>query len=173
MTETGCQQFLGKYRGTVVNNLDPLQQKRIQAMVPDVSSVIPTSWATPCFPVGGPQMGIVSVPPIGSGVWIEFEQGDPDYPLWTGSWYGSPAEVPVSSQLTPAVVPQMTMQTPLQSTVHVSDAPGPVGGVLLRAGTSMISISTAGITITNGAAVITMIGPTVTINGVALAVAGP
>ena len=27
---------------------------------------------------------------IGAGVWIEFEQGDPDYPIWTGGFWGSP-----------------------------------------------------------------------------------
>ena len=77
-----------------VNNVDPLQIGRIQAIVPDVSGSIPTSWAMPCLPVAGINTGIFTVPQIGSGVWIEFEQGDPDYPIWVGGYWGTPAEVP-------------------------------------------------------------------------------
>ena len=50
------QRLFGKYRGTVLNNLDPLQLGRIQATVPDVSGLAPTSWAMPCVPVAGKQM---------------------------------------------------------------------------------------------------------------------
>ena len=70
--------FYGVYRGTVVNNVDPLQIGRIQATVPDVSGLTPTTWATPCIPVAGKQMGTFFVPQIGSGVWLQFEAGDPD-----------------------------------------------------------------------------------------------
>ena len=78
------EKYYGKYRGTVVNNVDPMLTGRIQAIVPDVSAVAPTSWAMPCFPVAGIQTGSLGVPPVGAGVWIEFERGDPDYPVWTG-----------------------------------------------------------------------------------------
>ncbi len=81
-----AQQFYGKYRGTVINNVDPMQIGRIQVIVPDVSTVLPTSWAMPCLPTGGIQMGVLSVPSIGAGVWVEFEQGDPDYPIWVGCY---------------------------------------------------------------------------------------
>jgi uncharacterized protein involved in type VI secretion and phage assembly len=160
-----CQQYLGKYRGTVVQNTDPLNLGRIQAMVPDVSNVVPTSWAMPCLPVGGAQMGVFTVPPIGAGVYIEFEQGDPDYPLWSGCWWGSAAEVPSTAQMTPAVVPRVTIQTPLQNALTVSDAPGPAGGVLLKTPSgAMISVTDQGLTITNGkGATITMTGPSITI----------
>ncbi|MCB0162350.1 MAG: baseplate assembly protein, partial [Caldilineaceae bacterium] len=65
--------YYGKYRGTVVNNVDPMKLGRIQAMVPDVSGFSPTSWAMPCVPLAGIQNGFYTVPVIGSGVWIEFE----------------------------------------------------------------------------------------------------
>ena len=78
--------FYGKYRGTVISNEDPLQIGRIMALVPDVSNVMPTSWAMPCLPAVGIQYGICVLPPLGAGVWIEFEQGDPDYPIWTGGF---------------------------------------------------------------------------------------
>src|SRR5208337_3789347 len=78
----------GKYRGTVINNVDPEQRGRIQAIVPTVSGLLPTSWALPCVPVAGQQSGIFIVPQIGASVWIEFEQGNPDLPIWTGGFWG-------------------------------------------------------------------------------------
>src|SRR5215472_8489131 len=91
---SGSKKFDGKYRGTVVNNIDPEQRGRIQAIVPAVSNVIPTSWAMPCLPFTGKQTGLWVLPQLGTGVWIEFEQGDPDYPIWSGCWFGSIKEVP-------------------------------------------------------------------------------
>jgi hypothetical protein len=76
--------FYGKYRGTVINNIDPLQIGRIQAMVPDFAGFVPGTWAMPCVPVAGTNTGIFTVPIIGSGVWIEFERGDLDRPIWVG-----------------------------------------------------------------------------------------
>ena len=68
--------YFGKYRGVVVDNIDPQLLGRITASVPDVLGQTPTSWAMPCLPWAGPQMGISCVPPIGASVWIEFEGGD-------------------------------------------------------------------------------------------------
>src|SRR6516162_160057 len=87
-------QYYGKYRGTVLNNVDPMQMGRIQVVVPDVTSVLPTTWALPCVPMAGPQCGEFTVPPIGAAVWVEFEHGDRDYPIWIGGFWGSAAEVP-------------------------------------------------------------------------------
>lgn len=81
--------YYGKYRGTVIDNIDLEQRARIIAQVPDVLGEIPSSWALPCAPAAGIQSGMFIVPPIGSGVWIEFEQGNPDYPIWTGGILGS------------------------------------------------------------------------------------
>ena len=89
------KKYYGKYRGTVLNNVDPLQIGRIQVTVTDVSAVLPTSWAMPCVPIAGKQMGTFFVPQVGAGVWMEFEQGDPDYPIWVGGYWGLVAEVPV------------------------------------------------------------------------------
>ena len=166
------KRFLGKYRGTVINNVDPMQIGRIQVMVPDVSSVLPTSWAMPCLPVAGINMGMFTVPPIGSGVWIEFEQGDPDYPIWVGGFWGTPAEVPVLARIVPPAVPGIALQTTLKNGIVISDVPGPTGGILLQTTTgAMISVSDTGIIISNGkGAIITMTGPAVDINLGALTV---
>jgi hypothetical protein len=164
--------YYGKYRGTVVNNVDPMQKGRCQVLVPDVSNVMLSSWAMPSLPVGGLQMGLFTIPPIGAAVWVEFEQGDSDYPIITGGFWGTAAEIPVMAQLIPPAVPGFTLQTPLQNGINVSDVPGPTGGILLKtASGAMISISDTGITISNGrGAVINMVGNTVDINAGALTV---
>ena len=87
MSDTPQQtRYYGKFRGTVVNNVDPMQIGRILVSVPDASGPVPTSWAMPCLPVSGIQSGIFTVPPVGAGVWVEFEQGDPDYPKFAAYW---------------------------------------------------------------------------------------
>jgi uncharacterized protein involved in type VI secretion and phage assembly len=170
MTEK--KRYLGKFRGTVLNNVDPMNQGRIMAIVPDVSTVAPTSWAMPCVPMAGIQTGIIAVPPIGGGVWIEFEQGDPDYPIWVGGFFGSAAEIPALSLLSPPPVPSITMQTPLQNGITVNDIPGPTGGIMLKSATgATIIVNDTGIYIQNGkGASIIMTGPTVTVNQGALVV---
>jgi len=171
-TRGSTREFYGKYRGTVVNNIDVKQLGRIQVMVPEISPIPLLNWALPCVPVGGAQMGIFSVPLINAGVWIEFEQGDPDYPIWTGCFYGTAAEVPNRAKEIPPGVPAITLQTVMQNSLVVTDFPGPTGGIQLRTTTgSMISVTDLGITITNGkGATITLIGNIVDVNNGALTV---
>ena len=162
--------YYGKYRGTVLDNIDPMQIGRLMVQVPDVSNILPSTWAMPCVPFAGIQCGFYALPPIGAGVWIEFEQGDSDYPIWVGGFWGSAGEVPALALATPPGLQSIVLQTTSQNTLMISDAPGPTGGILLKttAG-AMISISDVGITITNGqGATIMMTGPSVTINEGAL-----
>ena len=165
-------QYLGKYRGTVFNNVDPMQQGRIQAIVPDVGNVLPGTWALPCVPMAGPQAGEFAVPPIGASVWIEFEHGDRDYPIWTGCFWGTAAEVPTLALATPPPLQTIVLQTVGQNTLMISDLPGPTGGLLLKSATgALIAINDVGITISNGqGASIVLTGPTVTVNAGALTV---
>ena len=79
-----ADRFYGKYRGIVVNNIDPLNLGRLMAMVPEVLGEVPSGWASACAPYAGPQAGLFAVPPIGAGVWIEFEAGDTSRPIWVG-----------------------------------------------------------------------------------------
>jgi uncharacterized protein involved in type VI secretion and phage assembly len=162
----------GKYRAVVVNNVDPLQIGRIQAMVPDVTGFVPSTWAMPCVPVAGINTGVFTVPMIGSGVWIEFERGDMDYPIWVGGYWGTAAEVPVLAHAVPPGVSAITLQTTLKNGLVISDVPGPTGGILIQTTTgAMISVSDVGIIISNGkGAVINMTGPTVDVNLGALTV---
>jgi len=172
----GLKSYYGKYRGTVINNIDPEQRGRIMALVPDVLGLAPSSWALPCVLIAGKQEGIFAIPQIGAAVWIEFEQGDPDYPIWTGGFWGSAAEVPALALAPPPIPPgqNIVVQTTGQNTFVLSDAaPTPAtGGIVLKSTTgAMIVVNDSGIYISNGkGATITLVGPTVTINNGALVV---
>ena len=76
--------YFGKYRGKVENNVDPSQLGRLQVSVPAVLGSGQNSWAMPCTPYAGSSVGWFALPPVNSDVWVEFEQGDPDYPIWSG-----------------------------------------------------------------------------------------
>ncbi|HEV2517984.1 MAG TPA: phage baseplate assembly protein V [Devosia sp.] len=162
----------GKYRGTVTNNVDPKLMGRIQASVPDVAGFIPGSWAMPCLPVAGINNGVFTVPTMGSGVWIEFERGDPRYPIWVGAYWGSGVELPTLARLVPPGIHGIALQTQLNNGIVISDVPGPTGGILIQTATgAMISVSDTGIIISNGkGAIINMTGPTVDVNVGALTV---
>ncbi|HXT63368.1 MAG TPA: phage baseplate assembly protein V [Pyrinomonadaceae bacterium] len=183
----GAKKFFGKYRGTVVQNIDPMMIGRVMVSVPDVLGPIPTSWAMPCVPLAGKLEGTFMVPQIGAGVWVEFEQGDPDYPIWVGGFWGLPAELPAASLIPPAIPPgqNIVIQTTLQHLLAISDAPplpmmAPIpapappgtGGIVLRSPTgAMIVVNDTGIYINNGkGASIEMVGPSVMVNKVALVI---
>jgi hypothetical protein len=172
----GPQRFYGKYRGLVVENLDPEQVGRVLVQVPDVLGEIPSSWAMPCVPAAGIQSGCFVVPPIGSQVWVEFEQGNPDYPIWTGGFWGLVADVPIFATAPPAIPPgqNIVLQTTGQNMIMVSDAPpSPItGGIVLKSVSgAMIVVNETGIYINNGqGASIMLTGPAVNINIGALTV---
>jgi hypothetical protein len=186
MNEDGGKKFYGKYRGTVINNVDPMQLGRLWVQVPDVLGLTPSSWAVPCVPLAGPTgppMGVYMVPPIGTGVWIEFEQGDPDYPIWVGCRWGLPTDLPLTTKLGNPADPSIVIQSLLQQAIVISDMPPivpppvmppavPTGGITLRSTTgASIVVNDLGIFISNGkGAIISMVGPMITINNGALVV---
>jgi hypothetical protein len=163
--------YYGKFRGTVIENIDPEQIGRVIVEVPDVLGLSPSTWAMPCVPAAGLQSGVFVVPPLGSQVWVEFEQGDSNYPIWTGGFWGVVASVPALATAPPAIPPgqNIVLQTPGQNTVIVSDAPPTklTGGIVLKgASGAMIVVNETGIYIDNGqGATITLFGPTVDIIG--------
>lgn len=99
--ERQTDRFYGKYRGLVVINTDPLGLGRLQAMVPEVLGEVPSGWALPCAPYAGTGSGFFAIPPVGAGVWIEFEAGDVSRPIWSGAWWAT-GEVPMDEQGVPA-----------------------------------------------------------------------
>jgi hypothetical protein len=163
--------FYGKYRGTVINNVDPLLRGRLLLEVPDVTGLVPSSWAEPCVPLAGPTgppMGVYMVPPIGAGVWVEFERGDPSKPIWVGCRWGLPSDVPPLALAGLPVSPNICMQTMGQNMLMLSDMPPTpaTGGIILKSLTgAMLVVNDLGIFIQNGkGASITLMGPAVDIN---------
>ena len=166
----GKTKYYGLYRASVVNNIDPLLQGRILVTVIEPGGLFPSSWANPCVPVAGKQSGVFVLPAINSGVWIMFEEGDPDQPVWLGGWW-SLGEVPAFALTGNPVSPSIVLQTGLQNMISISDMAGPTGGIMLKTiGGAFISINdVSGVTIFDGkGAMITMVGGVVTVNQGAL-----
>jgi uncharacterized protein involved in type VI secretion and phage assembly len=162
--------YYGKYRGLVVVNEDPERRGRILVQVPDVTGLVPGTWAMPCVPFAGIQNGMWCVPQIGAGVWVEFEQGNPDYPIWTGGFWSTAADVPALAQTALPTFPNIVLQTIQQSGITISDNPG-IGIMIKTSLGAMITINATGILLSNGqGATILMSGPSVTVNAGALMV---
>jgi uncharacterized protein involved in type VI secretion and phage assembly len=86
------QRFYGKYRGFVVDNRDPAQLGRLRLRVPSVlGTEVVTGWASACVPFGGAaDQGFLFIPDPGAGVWVEFEEGDLEFPIWVGMFWSKP-----------------------------------------------------------------------------------
>lgn len=166
--------FYGKYRGVVTNNKDPQGIGCVRARVPDVYGDHESGWALPALPFGGNQMGFFAVPAEGAGVWIEFECGDPDYPIWSGCWWGAAAEMPklLAPPPPPGKEPQKTLITTAAGhSILLDDSSGGAGITLQTPGGQKIVINAQGIEISNGqGASIKLTATKVQINGSALEV---
>jgi len=155
-TQAQARTFYGKYRGTVINNVDPMLRGRLLLEVPDVTGFTPSSWAEPCVPLAGPTglpMGVYMVPPIGAGVWVEFEQGDPSKPIWVGCRWGLPSDIPPLALAGIPASPNICLQTMGQQMLMLSDAPPTpaTGGIVLKSLTgATLVVNDAGIFIQNG-----------------------
>jgi hypothetical protein len=119
-------------------------------------------------------MGVYMVPPIGAAVWIEFEQGDPNYPVWVGCQIPGTADVPTDALLATPLLSPIVLQTLKQTKIVVSDMPPTplTGGIVMQTvlGASLV-INDSGIYISNGkGASITLVGTQVLINRTSLVV---
>ena len=108
----------GKYRGIVTDNEDEKTLGRLKARVPEVLGDVETGWALPAVPFAGDGIGLFTVPPPGSGVWIEFEAGDVSRPIWSGCWWGD-GQLP--NQATPAI---RALKTVSGHTITLDDTDG-------------------------------------------------
>jgi hypothetical protein len=108
-----------------------------------------SSWALPCMPYGGLSLGMFVVPPIGANVWVEFQHGNPELPIWTGFWWGSMLDAPKSPLLGTPGTPQMHVESIIKNGLVISDTPVlpwlPTGGVLIKSATSYIAVDATGI----------------------------
>jgi len=85
----------GKYRGFVVDNADPEKRGRLKIKVPSVlGDETVTGWAMPCVPYGGDaNQGFLFIPEVDAGVWVEFEEGNLELPIWVGTFWSAPGRV--------------------------------------------------------------------------------
>ncbi len=162
--------YPGLYRGTVQPIPDPEFRGRLLLTVPDVLAFVPSTWAEPCAPLAGPPgpMGVYMVPPPGAGVWVMFEHGNVNKPVWIGCRFDTTADPPIDVKLSNPLDPSIVMQTLLKNTLVISDLPPtPItGGIVLRSTTgAMIVVNDSGIYLSNGkGATMTMIGPAINFN---------
>jgi len=164
--------FFGKYRGKVETNLDPLGMGRLQVSCAAVLGTTTLAWAMPCSPYAGPGVGLFMIPPVGAQLWVEFEGGDVDFPIWSGGFWGT-GDAP-----SPAPGPQQIAAKILKTdavTLTLSDLPGG-GGVTLEVNppavalAAKVEITSTGITISLSASKIEITAAGVAINGDALRV---
>jgi uncharacterized protein involved in type VI secretion and phage assembly len=161
------EKYYGKYRGKVTDINDPLMIGRVRAKVPDVLGDLDSGWAWPCAPFGGSGMGFFALPAVGAGVWIEFEHGDADNPIWAGCWFGSVQEVPPVLLAPP--YKKLMIKTEGGNSILLDDTPG-IGGITLEtSGGQKIKILGTGIEIDNGmGAAMKLTGPQISMNNGAL-----
>lgn len=112
--------FYGKYRAFVVNNDDPEQRGRIRVKVPSVFGQEETFWCLPCMPFGGlDEQGLFMVPEVGAQVWVEFEEGNPDMPIWTGVFWQPSRPIPSEAQKSPPTT--RVLKTPAGHVLQFDD----------------------------------------------------
>ena len=161
--------YFGKYRGQVQNNVDPLQMGRLQVSVPAVLGDGTLSWAMPCAPFAGSGVGFFAIPPVGANVWVEFEGGDTEFPIWCGGFWGV-GEVPAL----PAIE-QTTVIARDGVKLTINTLPG-IGGLTIEVGPPVVptplqlSFGADGISLTNGAASVKLTPASVSVNDGALEV---
>lgn len=157
------RRFYGKYRGFVVNNMDPKRLGRLTLRIPSVLGPEVTSgWAMPCLPYGGQKnQGFLCVPDVGAGVWVEFEEGDLEFPIWVGTFWSEPggvSEIPTlndadgkerqNEQRQPT---RKILKTNKGHTIQFEDADGNEMVILVEATHKhVVTLNSEGIQITDG-----------------------
>ena len=74
-----AQSYEGIFRAIVKDIKDPQNLRRIKVSIPQVTGTETTDWAWPIMSTSRP-------PQIGSGVYLFYIGGDPDYPVWIGEF---------------------------------------------------------------------------------------
>ncbi len=193
MSQAEGNRFYGKYRGKVISIADPKGLGRIQAEVPDaLGRGTPCGWANPCAVFAGMGVGLCALPSVGANVWIEFEQGNLDHPIWSGCfWDEAPGAMPPPGGLSPPFN-KVLIRTAGGNQIILDDTPGAGGITLQTSAGQRLVLSATGISLqdqpgpagqqlsitpsdgikitTPGQASVQLLGPKVSINGTALEV---
>jgi uncharacterized protein involved in type VI secretion and phage assembly len=117
--------YWGKCRGLVVDRSDPEQLGRLRLKVPSIFGTADTGWASPASPYAGADIGFFFLPQVGDMVWVEFEEGELDHPIWSGgSWArpGNQSELPAEAK--PSYADQAVIKTKSGNVIVLSDAAG-------------------------------------------------
>lgn len=149
--------FYGKYRG-LVTDVDAATM-RVKASVPSVLGATTTGWCMPCVPYAGPNVGFAFLPEVGSGVWIEFEGGDPSYPIWVGGFWNQgeiPADAGAQVKVLVTAAPHELKFDDSQGSITITDPNGNTAtldssGITLSNGSEQVVISSSSVSINSGA----------------------
>lgn len=155
MAEQMRGRHYGKYRGLVADVNDPETLGRITARVPEVLGEVESPWALPAVPFAGSSHGLVLLPEVGDGVWIEFEAGDPSRPVWTGCWWGD-GEMP-----DPGGTQTRVLATTAGHKLILDDQGGEVK--LLHSGGALLKMTDGAITLSVGQSEANMTGDEISI----------
>ena len=166
LAEQARTRHYGKFRGIVKDVDDPLDLARVTAEVPAVLGDQVSPWAMPCVPYAGPDHGLVLLPEVGDGVWIEFEAGDLARPIWSGCWWADgqrPTPVaPTARLLSTSAGHQVLVDEDADEIriVHPGGAEIVLGSdaVTITIGRSTLKVSDGEITLNGGMAKITTAG---------------
>lgn len=148
----------GKYRGKVVDVDDPESIGRIRVQVPSVLGDADSPWAMPCVPFAGENHGLVLLPEVDDGVWIEFEGGDPALPIWTGGWWPSALPAPGDKKVR-ALVTTEGLKVVLDDDAKELSLIHPGGAeikmtqseISIAIGSAKVVLSSAGVSVNDGA----------------------
>jgi hypothetical protein len=124
--------YYGKYAGTVVG-INPETPWLLKLTVPDVLAYVESAWAEPCLPLSagiGLESAFYFVPPLGAGVWVEFEYGDPNRPIWVGCRIASDRDAPKAAKSAKPLTQPIVIQTITQNKIILSSTPGE--GIILE-----------------------------------------
>ena len=168
--------YFGKYRGVVTDNNDATKRGRVKVRVPSVLGILEV-WAMPCVPYAGNTVGFYSLPEADTGVWVEFEAGDPSYPVWTGCFWadnelpdagGAAVKIWKTEKLTLRLddgTDEMLLKTTSDSKITMKNdvktesggATHTVGGsgVVSESGSAKVKVGNATVSVNNGALEVT------------------
>ena len=148
--------YYGKYRGTVTGNTDPEGRGRLQVEVPEVRGAGVIDWALPAMPYAGDGVGFFALPPVETSVWVEYEGGDLQHPIWSGCFWQR-GQIAAADAL-----PEVAFLKTDQATIRIDNARGEVrieiGGASLTLTSSEITIEAPQIKSTAGGAQTTLSG---------------